>query len=316
MNVLLRTLFSDLELTGNIDIPSKTYEDILAVALINLILSKYNEYFLDEDYRHFGSFEPDTNQQRTTFSPTGKSAKHLNTRGGQRTTTIRTDNFPVCKNAQQMKDKECSELSSLSSTTSSSSSSTSSTSSSTSSFSSSSTEDSISSSSSLELYAKSLKQIFNTVYDGSLGIYLTEKSQESVGDNWILKPEQKFYLFNSIFGFQRLNTKDSFKSYLINLTDDLKEELHSDMEYSNEETDCEYTEKQFASVLHYRSSQPNLVYLRQRFYLKLGEEIGESSTDDMRDEDNILPVFERVQLFESLSDERNPQLSKVTSISI
>ena len=59
-----------------------------------------------------------------------------------------------------------------------------------------------------------------------------------------------------------------------------------------------------------------MVYERQRFYLQLGEEIGESSTDDMRDEDNILPVFERVQLFESLSDERNPQLSKVTSISI
>ena len=306
------TLFSDLELTGNIDIPNKTYEDILAVALINLILSKYSEYFLDEDYKHFGSFHPPTNQQRKSFSQSGKSANYLTTRAVRRTTTMRTNKFPGGKNAQQMKDEECSELSSLSSTTSSSSSSSSN---SASSFSSSSTADSVSSHSSCELSDKSLKQLFNTVYDSSLGLYLSEKSEESVADNWILKPEQKLYHFNSIFGLHRPNIRESLKSYLTNLTDDLKKELQPE-KYSNEETDCEYTEKQFDSVLHYPSPQPNVIYERQRFYLRLGEEIGETSTDDVGDEDNILPVFERVQLFESLTIERNPQLPKVTLISI
>ena len=301
-------------MTGNIDIPSKTYEDILAVALINLILSKYNEYFRDEDYQHFGSLHLQANQQRTAFSQTGNSAKHLTTRAVHRplTTTVRTktSNLPLGKNAQQMNDEEGSELSSLSSTTTSSSSS-----SSTSSFSSSSTADSISSSSSdssCELSGQCLKPVFNTVYDGSLGLYLSEKS-ESVGDNWTLKPEQKLYLFNSIFGLQRLNVRQSLNSFLTNLTDDLKEELQPEMQYFNEETDCEYTEKHFESVLHYRSPPPNVVYEKQRLYLQLGEEIGESSTDDF--EDKLLPVLESVQLFESLSIGRNTEFSKVQQCS-
>ena len=271
------------------------------MALINLILSKYSEYFLEEDYKHLGSFHLQTHQQRTTFSQTGNSAKHPTSGAGRRplTTSLRTKT----NNSQQRKDDECSELSSLSSTYSFSSSS----SSSTSSFTSSSTADSISSSSSdssCEVSDQSLKQLFDTVYDGSLGLYLSEKSEESVGDNWTLKPEQKLYLFNSVFGLQRFNVRESLKSFLtINLTDDLKEELQPEMRYFNDETDCEYTEKLVDSVLHSPSPnpKPNVVYERQRFYLHLGEEIGETSTDDFGDEDKICPVFESVELFESLT---------------
>lgn len=278
------------------------------MALINLILAKYNEYLQDEDYKRFGSFHLQTNQEIAK-----NSVKPLTTRAGSRavTSSVRTQNFsPSGNNAQQRKDEECSELSSLSSTSSSSSSS------STSSFSSSSssTADSISSTSSQpssELSGQSQKPLFNTVYDGSLGLYLSEKSEESVGDNWTLKPEQNFFLFNSIFGLQRLSMRGSLNSYLTNLTDDLKSEVDAEMKYSNEETDCEYTEKLFQSGLRYRSPQPNVVYERQRFYLRLGDEIGESSTDDVGDDDNILPVFERVQMLESLTNEKNPQLSKV-----
>ena len=314
-NVGQKTYFSDLELNGNIDIPSKTYEDILAIALINLILSKYNEDLQEENPKMTEPFNPPSNEQRNAFSQT-EQLRGTTVRGAAagrlQLKTMKTNNNNNNNNNYcQMKD-ENSESSSLTSTSSDSSSSTSS--------------DSVSSTfsttsiSSSELSYESPAQLSDTVYDGCLGLYLSNKKEEDIYDNWILKPQQK----NTSFDLHRENVKQSLKTCLVNLTDDLKEEMEqrnidllcalgadSDVD-NNQQTDCEYTETQFHSVLGWHWAPALNVYNHnQRFYLQLGEEIGESSTDFEEEQENILPVNETIQLFESLTNGNNSDLLKV-----
>ena len=314
-NVGQKTYFSDLELNGNIDIPSKTYEDILAIALINLILSKYNEDLQEENPKMTEPFNPPSNEQRNAFSQT-EQLRGTTVRGAAagrlQLKTMKTNNNNNNNNNYcQMKD-ENSESSSLTSSSSDSSSSTSS--------------DSVSSTfsttsiSSSELSYESPAQLSDTVYDGCLGLYLSNKKEEDIYDNWILKPQQK----NTSFDLHRENVKQSLKTCLVNLTDDLKEEMEqrnidllcalgsdSDVD-NNQQTDCEYTETQFHSVLGWHWAPALNVYSHnQRFYLQLGEEIGESSTDFEEEQENILPVNETIQLFESLTNGNSPDLLKV-----
>ena len=314
-NVGQKTYFSDLELNENIDIPSKTYEDILAIALINLILSKYNEDLQEENPKMTEPFNPPSNEQRNAFSQT-EQLRGTTVRGAAagrlQLKTMKTNNNNNNNNNYcQMKD-ENSESSSLTSTSSDSSSSTSS--------------DSVSSTfsttsiSSSELSYESPAQLSDTVYDGCLGLYLSNKKEEDIYDNWILKPQQK----NTSFDLHRENVKQSLKTCLVNLTDDLKEEMEqrnidllcalgtdSDVD-NNQQTDCEYTETQFHSVLGWHWAPALNVYNHnQRFYLQLGEEIGESSTDFEEEQENILPVNETIQLFESLTNGNNSDLLKV-----
>ena len=314
-NVGQKTYFSDLELNGNIDIPGKTYEDILAIALINLILSKYNEDLQEENPKMTEPFNPPSNEQRNAFSQT-EQLRGTTVRGAAagrlQLKTMKTNNNNNNNNNYcQMKD-ENSESSSLTSTSSDSSSSTSS--------------DSVSSTfsttsiSSSELSYESPAQLSDTVYDGCLGLYLSNKKEEDIYDNWILKPQQK----NTSFDLHRENVKQSLKTCLVNLTDDLKEEMEqrnidllcalgadSDVD-NNQQTDCEYTETQFHSVLGWHWAPALNVYSHnQRFYLQLGEEIGESSTDFEEEQENILPVNETIQLFESLTNGNNSDLLKV-----
>ena len=314
-NVGQKTYFSDLELNGNIDIPGKTYEDILAIALINLILSKYNEDLQEENPKMTEPFNPPSNEQRNAFSQT-EQLRGTTVRGAAagrlQLKTMKTNNNNNNNNNYcQMKD-ENSESSSITSTSSDSSSSTSS--------------DSVSSTfsttsiSSSELSYESPAQLSDTVYDGCLGLYLSNKKEEDIYDNWILKPQQK----NTSFDLHRENVKQSLKTCLVNLTDDLKEEMEqrnidllcalgadSDVD-NNQQTDCEYTETQFHSVLGWHWAPALNVYNHnQRFYLQLGEEIGESSTDFEEEQENILPVNETIQLFESLTNGNSPDLLKV-----
>ena len=314
-NVGQKTYFSDLELNGNIDIPGKTYEDILAIALINLILSKYNEDLQEENPKMTEPFNPPSNEQRNAFSQT-EQLRGTTVRGAAagrlQLKTMKTNNNNNNNNNYcQMKD-ENSESSSLTSSSSDSSSSTSS--------------DSVSSTfsttsiSSSELSYESPAQLSDTVYDGCLGLYLSNKKEEDIYDNWILKPQQK----NTSFDLHRENVKQSLKTCLVNLTDDLKEEMEqrnidllcalgadSDVD-NNQQTDCEYTETQFHSVLGWHWAPALNVYSHnQRFYLQLGEEIGESSTDFEEEQENILPVNETIQLFESLTNGNNSDLLKV-----
>ena len=322
----MKTSSSDLEFHGKINIPGKTYEDILAVALINLILWKYNEDLEDEDHEIFGSNNPPSNGQRNAFSQTENSSKQDEGRpaggavGGERQqqTNIRTRTDLKYNNHQEGQHSESSSLISTSSSSTASDSLCSS--SSTTSYS---TESSSPSSRSSSSSPSSGSQFRGSSYDDSLGLYLSDRREEGGDSNWVLKPQQNFTQSNPVFGLYRLNVKQSLENCLTNLTDDLKEKIeernirlletltnHSEADI-NHETDCEYTEKQFNSVIKWTPTSPSSNHDTQTVYLYLGEEIGESNTDDVEDEDNLLPVYETVQLFESLTIENSPLLSQV-----
>ena len=151
-------------------------------------------------------------------------------------------------------------------------------------------------------------------YDGILELYLRERREEGFHDNWILKP--RVIHSNPYFGLHNLSAKHSLKNYLTNLTDNLKEEIEERKNHpeagTNDETDCEYTEKHFNSVIKWTGYPDNVHDDTHAMYLYLGEEIGETSTDDV--EDNLLPVYETVQFFESLTTENCLLLSEVGSV--
>ena len=309
-NIGITTSSSDLEFHENIDIPDKTYEDILAVALINLILSKYNEDLEVEDHEIFESKNSPSNgkRKRNSFSKTkhSKEVQGLKVAGanGHRQTNTRSQSNLKYNNYQL--EHQYSDLSSMTSTSSSSTATDSLSSSSVYSY-------SIGSSSSSSSY-ESLSLFRDASYDGILELYLRERREEGFHDNWILKP--RLIHSNPYFGLHNLSVKHSLKNYLTNLTDNLKEEIEERKNHpeagTNDETDCEYTEKHFNSVIKWTGYPDNVHDDTHAMYLYLGEEIGETSTDDV--EDNLLPVYETVQFFESLTTENCLLLSEVGSV--
>ena len=169
-------------------------------------------------------------------------------------------------------------------------------------------------------------------YDPTLELYLSHRVQ-GPGDNWSLEPSWQQSLRSQAALLspwsQRLNVHRSLYEQLRNLTDDVKtelevrnrkllrENLYSDGDDDLEdqsEAEKECTERQFRnSVVRMRwtPAPPQLVLDRGRLVLKLGAEVGESSTDDVN---TAAPVVSAVQTFESmksLSRELLPSVGRV-----
>ena len=304
------------------DPASGTYEDSLALAVINCILYKYNEDL---------ELEPDPGTRDRDEG--GSSSRRLGQQPGlsadkqPAANTGSNKNYPVVHLSKAVGNgclPGCSYVSpeSSSSSSSSDSSSLSSEVSSTSTLSSSSSSVSSSTSSPYPPDCKA--------YDPTLELYLSERGVQGPGDNWSLEPSWQQSLRSQAALLspwtQRLNVHKSLCEQLRNLTDDVKTELEvrnrkvlrenlvsdgdDDLE-DQSETEKECTERQFRnSVLRWSPAPPQLVLDRGRLVLKLGAEVGESSTDDA----NTFPVVNAVQRFESmksLSRELLPSVGRV-----
>ena len=71
-----------------------------------------------------------------------------------------------------------------------------------------------------------------------------------------------------------------------NLTDDVKRKLREERSYCGDETELSQTEEQFY----------NSVYDMNKQFLRLGDEIGESSTDDLEADSSEVTSSESYQL--------------------
>ena len=239
-------------------IETNTYEDALAVAVINAVLNKYSEDDIDE---------------RIHLIVKDAESKGLEKNDKEVANNTQNSNFSHLKEGSGSKNNnhENVESDSLSSSDISSSSSTSSSSSSLSST-------SCSSSSSSEDMTPPHQSL--PPYDSSLELYLSP-SDHHTDNNWSLKQAREIPVKYPlpVFSMKRFNLIE-------NLTDDVKRKLREERRYCGDECDLSQTEEQFY----------NSVYDMNKQFLRLGDEIGESSTDDLGADSSEVTSSESYQL--------------------
>ena len=289
--------------------PHETYEDTLALAVINSILEKYNADLDVEDRknetRNKDSYKwssvkkagkPSYNRVRQ--NPAGSSSLDMNHNS--------KDNIGTTKNINNISKTSFSDMSSDTS----------------SSFSDTSSETSLSSDSSLASTTTPSRGTFTTnkFFDPFVELYLTKSHPEIWENNWTLKVHDEAYgakQHNKISltsWRKRLNVRKSLQVQFENLTDDVKTaleqrncnvlQLQNINSLCTERKENELTEQKFYNSVWFWTSQ-TLICQDGEYFVKIGDDIGESSTDDDNlskcvDDNSLIPVMQAVKLFEAL----------------
>ena len=287
---------------GDVSIPHETYEDTLALAVINSILTKYNADLEDQNRKN-----EDRNKDVNKFSSTRKTEKQLYNRPNKDPTGI------ICLDINQ----NCKDSTETSNTIDNISETSSSCYSDTSSSDSQSNYTSSSSDSSLaKTTSPSNEPITSTkLYDPFIELYLTKSHPDIWKNNWTLKvneDEKQHHKISLSSWRKRLNVRNSLQDQLENLTDDVKTELEQRNcnvlrninQLRNEQNEKELTEQKFYNSVWFWTSQ-TLMCQDGEYFVKLGEDIGESSTDDddlnkCVDDNSLIPVMQAVRMFEAL----------------
>ena len=293
--------------------PHETYEDTLALAVINSILEKYNADLDVEDRknetRNKDSYKWSSvkkagkssyNSNRVRQNPAGSSSLDMNHNS--------KDNIGTTKNINNISKTSFSDMSSDTS----------------SSFSDTSSETSLSSDSSLASTTTPSRGTFTTnkFFDPFVELYLTKSHPEIWENNWTLKVHDEAYgakQHNKISltsWRKRLNVRKSLQAQFENLTDDVKTKLEqrncNALQLQNiyinplcsERKENELTEQKFYNSVWFWTSQ-TLICQDGEYFVKIGDDIGESSTDDDNlikcvDDNSLIPVMQAVKLFEAL----------------
>ena len=263
----------EVDYTENIEdvsIPHETYEDTLALAVINSILIKYNADLEDQNRKN-----EDRNKDVNKFSSTSKTEKQPYNRPSKDPTgIIYLDINQNCKDSTNISETSSSRYSDTSSSDSQSS------------YTSSSSDSSLASTTS-----PSNEPITSTkLYDPFIELYLTKSHPDIWENNWTLKvneDEKQHHKISLSSWRKRLNVRNSLQDQLENLTDDVKTELEQRNcnvlrninLLCNEQNEKELTEQKFYNSVWFWTSQ-TLMCQDGEYFVKLGEDIGESSTDD------------------------------------
>ena len=288
----------------DLSIPHETYEDTLALAVINSILVKYNTD-LDDQNRKNEDRNKDTNRMTNTArtekqkqlpnsasqNPAGLISLDINQNSKGGTETTNTDD-----NISETSSSCYSDTSSSDSQ---------------SSFTSSSSDCSLSSTTSPSDEQKTT----NKFYDPFIELYLTKSQTDIWETNWILKVNEDAKQQDKISlssWRKRLNVRNSLQDQFENLTDDVKTELEQRncnvlrniSILCNEQNEKEPIEQRFYNSVWFWTSQ-TLTCQDGEYFVKLGEDIGESSTDDddlskCVDDNSLIPVMQAVRMFEAL----------------
>ena len=321
--------------TNYVNVPHETYEDTLAIAIINSILVKYKDDLEDTDSNNKVSKDHNSDQRRSSDKekfgkPPSFKSSDTNTTSSKKEDKSNSFHF-LSKSCDllSLSDSSYTSASSFSSSPVSSlspSSQISSLSSYPSSITSSSSESLISSMSITPPPSENI--LDEKSYDPVLGLYLSKNETGKIvnnEENWTLRQSSSFFNKNQIslsLWHQRLNIKQSLFHHLQNLTDDVKKELESrnfnvltdnvdnfddgDAGHCSFETNNNCTEESFynSSLFWHSHSFQQILFDKERFYLKLGEDIGETNTDDITsDNDNddlgFVSVLDSIQKFES-----------------
>lgn len=288
----------EVDYTENIEdvsIPHETYEDTLALAVINSILIKYNADLEDQNRKN-----EDRNKDVNKFSSTSKTEKQPYNRPSKDPTgIIYLDINQNCKDSTNISETSSSRYSDTSSSDSQSS------------YTSSSSDSSLASTTS-----PSNEPITSTkLYDPFIELYLTKSHPDIWENNWTLKvneDEKQHHKISLSSWRKRLNVRNSLQDQLENLTDDVKTELEQRNcnvlrninLLCNEQNEKELTEQKFYNSVWFWTSQ-TLMCQDGEYFVKLGEDIGESSTDDddlnkCVDDNSLIPVMQAVRMFEAL----------------
>ena len=286
----------EVDYTENIEdvsIPHETYEDTLALAVINSILIKYNADLEDQNRKN-----EDRNKDVNKFS--SKTEKQPYNRPSKDPTgIIYLDINQNCKDSTNISETSSSRYSDTSSSDSQSS------------YTSSSSDSSLASTTS-----PSNEPITSTkLYDPFIELYLTKSHPDIWENNWTLKvneDEKQHHKISLSSWRKRLNVRNSLQDQLENLTDDVKTELEQRNcnvlrninLLCNEQNEKELTEQKFYNSVWFWTSQ-TLMCQDGEYFVKLGEDIGESSTDDddlnkCVDDNSLIPVMQAVRMFEAL----------------
>ena len=298
----------------DVSIPHETYEDTLALAVINSILIKYNAD-LDVEDRKNEDRNKDSNQRssekkaekqsynRVRQNPVGSSCLDVNHNS--------KDNIETTKNINDITSPSdtSSSISDLSSDTSSS-------------FTDTSSETSLSSYTSLTSTTtpSSGALTTNKFFDPFVELYLTKSHPEIWENNWTLKVHDEAKQHNKISltsWRKRLNVRKSLQAQFENLTDDVKltleqrncKVLQNTNALCSERKENGLTEQKFYNSVWFWTSQ-TLICQDGEYFVKIGDDIGESSTDDDNlskcvDDNSLIPVMQAVKLFESLQKNYN-----------
>lgn len=298
----------------DVSIPHETYEDTLALAVINSILIKYNAD-LDVEDRKNEDRNKDSNQRssekkaekqsynRVRQNPVGSSCLDVNHNS--------KDNIETTKNINDITSPSdtSSSISDLSSDTSSS-------------FTDTSSETSLSSDTSLASTTtpSSGALTTNKFFDPFVELYLTKSHPEIWENNWTLKVHDEAKQHNKISltsWRKRLNVRKSLQAQFENLTDDVKttleqrncKVLQNTNALCSERKENGLTEQKFYNSVWFWTSQ-TLICQDGEYFVKIGDDIGESSTDDDNlskcvDDNSLIPVMQAVKLFESLQKNYN-----------
>lgn len=279
----------------DVSIPHETYEDTLALAVINSILIKYNADLEDQNRKN-----EDRNKDVNKFSSTSKTEKQPYNRPSKDPTgIIYLDINQNCKDSTNISETSSSRYSDTSSSDSQSS------------YTSSSSDSSLASTTS-----PSNEPITSTkLYDPFIELYLTKSHPDIWENNWTLKvneDEKQHHKISLSSWRKRLNVRNSLQDQLENLTDDVKTELEQRNcnvlrninLLCNEQNEKELTEQKFYNSVWFWTSQ-TLMCQDGEYFVKLGEDIGESSTDDddlnkCVDDNSLIPVMQAVRMFEAL----------------
>ena len=244
-------------------VPNDTYEDALALAVINAILGKYLEVPEDKNTEHIRVRDSHKEEDQRITKSTNVSKLVQK--------SVSPSRFNGSTKEQRIDSEETLSSSSWSSSCTSSESSYTTSSNSSLSYSSSEEEQPTSFSSQLS-------------FDPHVELFLSKDLESK--DNWILKKSMKSAFPIPVSWTERLNQEKLFLKEMVNLTDDLKQEI----EYSkveNECSQCSETENNMTEEDFYNSVFLQDHITKRQGFLKIGEEIGESSTDDIWEEGKL-----------------------------
>ena len=278
----------------------------MALAVINSILEKYNADLDVEDRKN-----EDRNKDSYKWSSIKKAEKRSYNRVRQNPAGSSCldmnhnskDNIGTTKNINNISKTSFSDMSSDTS----------------SSFTDTSSETSLSSDSSLASTTPPSSGTITTnkFFDPFVELYLTKSHPEIWENNWTLKVQDEATQHNKISltsWRKRLNVRKSLQAEFENLTDDVKTKLEQRncnvLQLQNinplcsERKENELTEQKFYNSVWFWTSQ-TLICQDGEYFVKIGDDIGESSTDDDNltkcvDDNSLIPVMQALKLFEAL----------------
>ena len=284
----------------DLSIPHETYEDTLALAVINSILVKYNTDLDDQNMKN-----EDRNKDTNKMTNTARTVKQLSNSASQNPAELISldinQNSKGGTGTTNTNDNISETSSSCYSDTSSSDSQ--------SSFTSSSSDSSLASTTSPSDEEKTT----NKFYDPFIELYLSKSHTDIWETNWTLKVNEDAKQISLSSWRKRLNVRNSLQDQFNNLTDDVKTELEQrncnvlrniNLPKQNTEQNEEEPEHRFYNSVWFWTSQ-TLTCQDGEYFVKLGEDIGESSTDDddlskCVDDNSLIPVLQAVRMFEAL----------------